>query len=413
MLTASVIARAVLTAAVAATPQAPPSPAATERARDLVSTFAAVRANAAKALGLRGERAGVPALVKALGDGEKSVRREAAKALGRIKDARAVASLAKALRDGDMNVRYHAAHALGEVRAAEASGALLGALFDPEWCVRDEAAWALRRLADADSAFAARLAPSLTSVQGSAHSRYDQVAWILRRGRYAVKKTADPVEREEAGRVALGEDGLAGHWSFDDGNARAARDVTGRGTDGEVRGCTSAKGRVGRALRFGDGGYVELGKPGALRIGGRPFTVMAWAKSDAPDGVVVARGGAFCGFSLYLKDGVARFGIHRTQDGPTYIAAGREKVAERWVHLAGVVKRERIELFVDAKLAATARTPGLVPSECGQGMEIGFDVGNSPAEITTAFTGVIDEVKAFEAALSAAAIAKHMAPARE
>jgi hypothetical protein len=38
-------------------------------------------------------------------------------------------------------------------------------------------------------------------------------------------------------------------------------------------------------------------------------------------------------------------------------------------------------------------------------MEIGFDVGNSPAEITDAFAGVLDEVKFFRAALSAEDIA--------
>jgi hypothetical protein len=46
------------------------------------------------------------------------------------------------------------------------------------------------------------------------------------------------------------------------------------------------------------------------------LTIMAWAKSDAPSGVVVARSGAFCGFSLYIMDGVAKFGIHRERDGP-------------------------------------------------------------------------------------------------
>jgi hypothetical protein len=127
---------------------------------------------------------------------------------------------------------------------------------------------------------------------------------------------------------------------------------------------------------------------------------MAWVQSDALNGVVVARGGAFCGFSLYLMDGVAKFGIHREQEGPAYIAAGRENVVGPWVHLAGVVKSDRIELYVNGKLAATAKTPGYIPGNCGQGMEIGFDTANSPAEITDHFQGIIDEVKVYHAALS-------------
>ena len=61
----------------------------------------------------------------------------------------------------------------------------------------------------------------------------------------------------------------------------------------------------------------------------------------------------------------------RVKDGPGHIAAGREAVVGSWVHLAGVVKSDRIELYVNAKLAASAKTPGYIPSNCGQGMEIG------------------------------------------
>jgi hypothetical protein len=119
---------------------------------------------------------------------------------------------------------------------------------------------------------------------------------------------------------------------------------------------------------------------------------------------VVARGGAFCGFSLYLLGGIPKFGIHRFQDGPAYIAAGQAEVVGRWVHLAGVVEAKRLLLYVDGKLSGTTETDGYIPGECGQGMEIGFDTANSPAEITDAFEGVIDEVKICRKALSDAEI---------
>ena len=80
-----------------------------------------------------------------------------------------------------------------------------------------------------------------------------------------------------------------------------------------------------------------------MPIASRPLTISAWVKSETKNGVVVARGGASCGFSLYVKDGVPKFGIHRVQEGPTYIAAGDEQVVGSWVHLAGVVKEDRVE----------------------------------------------------------------------
>ncbi|MHC5054827.1 MAG: HEAT repeat domain-containing protein [Planctomycetota bacterium] len=459
----------------AAAAVAPPK-AVEEHVRDLGSDLAAVRANAAAALGTIDHSAAVPALVKALRDPQGAVRREAAKALGTIKDPRAADALAAALADEDGTARFHAAHALGEIRDPGVAEALLGGLGDASSCVRDQAAWALRGLAD--PSVVGRLAKALEDDRADAA----HVVWILRHiggeravgalasllasrdawtreravralGELGAKSAAGPLvtalseadasvrRRAVAALVAIGGDeslaaledlaaretdpsvrdaareavarmsrdeALAAHWSFDDGSRKVARDVTGGGTDGEIIGCAPVEGRAGRALRFREGTYIELGKPALLQIGGRPFTVMAWVKSDAANGVVVARGGAFCGYSLYIKDGRPKFGIHRVQDGPAYIAAGREKVVGRWVHVAGVVRKDRVELYVDAKPAATAKTPGYIPGECGQGMEIGFDAGNSPAEIVDNFVGVIDEVKVFNEALSAAEIAKRM-----
>jgi hypothetical protein len=193
----------------------------------------------------------------------------------------------------------------------------------------------------------------------------------------------------------------AAWWSFDDQNAQTARDVTGGGSDGEIRRCTPVPGKIGAALKFTTGSCVSLGKVPKLPMAHQPLTIMAWVKPEADRGVVVARGGAFCGYSLYLLDGVAKFGIRRHQDGPTTIAAGRESLGREWVHLAGVIKAEGIELYVNGKLAAQAKTEGLIPGNAGQGMELGGDLGNSPAEITDSLVGVIDEVKVFLSDLSA------------
>jgi hypothetical protein len=215
--------------------------------------------------------------------------------------------------------------------------------------------------------------------------------------RETVDKALKRMTRQEA---------LAAHWSFDDKNEKVAKDVTGHGNDGEIKGCAVAEGKVGAALRFGKGKFIELGHPAALTIAGKPFTIMAWAKSDAPNGVVVARGGAFCGYSLHLKDGTPRFGIRLARDGPALIAASRETVGGGWVHLAGVVRADGIELYVNGKLAGTAASRSLFASNCGQGMEIGCDAGNSAVEVTDPFEGVIDEVKQFDAALTEKEIAK-------
>jgi len=405
-----------------------------------------VRREAAKALGFIKDRRAAPGLIAALGDPEVNVRLLAAYALGEIKDARAARPLLDALDDPEWCVRNQAAWGLREL-GDPAMAAPLAAALQKEDADVAHVVWLLRHLpAEAAVPAVASLlsAPEATTrvravaalsrieaetvVEPLLGALGDESREVRRAAVAALGKAGDDRAEAPIAKLAAGDPDpavrqaareallqmsrrkdLAAHWSFDDRNAQIAKDVTGRGNDGRIVGCEPVEGKVGHALRFGRGKYVELGKPAGLPIAEQPFTVTAWAKSDAPRGVVVARGGAFCGFSLYLIDGVPKFGIHRVQDGPAHIAAGRGSVAGSWVHLAGVVRSDRIELYVNGKLAATEKTPGYIPSNCGQGMEIGFDVGNSPAEITDPFEGVIDEVKIFLAALSEEEIAKEMA----
>ena len=402
-----------------------------------------VRLEAAKALGFIKDARAVAPLAEALGDREMNVRLYAAYALGEIKDPKATGPLLRALHDPEWCVRDQAAWALREIGDPKIAGPLAAALKDPSadaahvvWLLRhigasrvvgplaallDDPAADVRMRAVgalAELRNAAAVDPLLAALENKDPGvRRAAIGALLDIGDDRAKKPLeDLVAREqdasvrEAAAEALfqmsAEKDLVAYWSFDDRSTDVAKDTTGHGNDGEIRGCTPVEGKVGSALRFGPGKYIELGQPAGLPIAGRPLTFMAWVKSDAPSGVVVARGGAFCGFSLYLKDGVARFGIHREQESPAHIAAGKENVVGDWVHLAGVVKEDRVELYVNGKLAATEKTPGYIPGNCGQGMEIGFDTANSPAEITDPFEGILDEVKVYHAALSEDEIAE-------
>lgn len=402
-----------------------------------------VRREAAKALGAIKDGSAVGPLVDAMGDADKNVRFYAAYALGEIKDPKAADALLGGLRDPEWCVRDQAAWALREIGAPTLVGPLAAALTDPNadvshvfWLLRHaggrravehvaallenpdartrtRAVVALYELHTAEAV--APLIAALADVDPGV--RRLAIGALLEIGddrarkplRDLAAREKDPSVRQAAEAAVFemsAEKHLVAYWSFDDRSTDVARDATSRGNDGEIRGATAVEGKVGAALRFGRGKYIELGQPAGLPIANKPLTIMAWIKSEADRGVVVARGGAFCGFSLYLKDGVAKFGIQRAQEGPGYIVAGRENVVGAWVHLAGVVKIDRIELYVNGKLAATEKTTGYIPGNCGQGMEIGYDVSNSPAEIIDAFQGVIDEVKVYHAALGEEEIAE-------
>jgi hypothetical protein len=407
-----------------------------------LQTFCFIWATAVSPL-FSGEESSLPALITALKAPDKLARLQAAKAMAVLRDPRTVPALGDALADSDKNVRFYAAYALGEIKDAKAADALLKALRDPEWCVRDQAAWALRELRDT------KLAGPLAAMLREKNADVEHIVWLLLQtgGEEAfgalvtalkaddatVRRTAakallkiggerieqpfaelltretDPGVRavvEKAVAKAKRSEALAAHWSFDDKSATVAKDVSGRAVDGQIKGCTVAEGKVGAALRFGKGKFIELGRAQKPSVAKTPFTIMAWIKTDAPTGVVVARGGAACGYSLYLKDSLPKFGIRRSQASDADIVAGREKVGGDWTHLAGVVHEDRLELYVNGKLAGTAKCGGVLHGNGGQGMEIGFDVGNSAVEICDVFEGVIDEVKQFDAPLSEKEIAK-------
>ncbi len=403
----------------------------------------AVRRESAKALGGIKDARAVPHLIEALNDSDVNVRLYAAYALGEIKDPRSVDALVQSLDDPEWAVRDQVRWALAGIGGREIAGPVADALRAPRADLAG-LAWLLGRL-DADQV-AAHVAALLNEDDATVRLRavdvlgglespaaVDPLAAALEDCAAAVRSRAvaglvrlsddrtigplraladreqDPAVRKAAEHAIaelLRHEALAAHWGFDDGDTEVARDMGGRGVDGTIRGCRPAEGKIGRGLRFGPGTYIELGKPSELPIANQPFTVMAWLTSEADRGVIVARGGAYCGYSLYVKDGTAKFGIQREKDAPGYIAAGSERVVGRWVHLAGVIRDDRIELYVDGKRASAVDTPGYIPGNCGQGMEIGHDLGTSPAEIQDHFHGVIDEVKVFEAALSAEEIAR-------
>jgi HEAT repeat protein len=405
---------------------------------------AGVRRESAKALGRIRATAAVPALVQALGDADTDVRFYAAYSLGELKVPAAVPALLAAMADPAWRVRDQAAWALRETPSAEVVDAMMEALAAPAakpdvivWILqkqdRDESVARLIGLLRADdpvariralralAAFEAGRAVEpmrraledpdaevrLAAIEGLCTLGAEGVESSLRK---MARNDADSRVRQaaqEAVKRLMRHDDLAAYWSFDDGNAQTAEDVTGNGSDGEIKGATPVEGKQGKALRFTGGQYVELGRPENLHIGNLPLTIAAWIKAEAPTGVVVARGGGFCGFSLYLLDGVPKFGIHRVQDGPAYIAAAEKQIPMgEWVHLAGVVQEKSVRIYVNGAPAGESETPGYIPGDCGQGMEIGFDTANSPCEIVDPFEGLIDEVRVYHAALAEANLTK-------
>ena len=171
----------------------------------------------------------------------------------------------------------------------------------------------------------------------------------------------------------------------------------------------------------GEKGYLLLGSPRAgasqikvansktLSVAGKPLTVEAWVKPEAPNGAIVAKGGSATGFALSLKGGKPRF-ENRVKSKVQPVAAD-ENILGKWTHLVGqVTKDKKLRIYVNGKLAGEAMTTAYAgPS--GQAMEIGADLGSGAGDYESPynFTGVIDEVRMYYRELTPDEIAQHYA----
>jgi len=159
---------------------------------------------------------------------------------------------------------------------------------------------------------------------------------------------------------------------------------------------------------------VRIAKSKSLNPARKPVTIEAWIKADKPGGVILARGGAGTGYVLYIRGGRAKFAVRSGGKLVTLSGKGKglARIVGRWTHVAGVLNGEKgMRIFVDGKLAGSAQAAAMITANPQEGMEIGADdasiVGNYNGAMP--FTGLIDEVKVYRRALTAAEIARHAA----
>ncbi len=160
-----------------------------------------------------------------------------------------------------------------------------------------------------------------------------------------------------------------------------------------------------KPTRPSGGSYVGVEKSKSLNPAGKPLTIEAWVKAENGNGVAVARGGDAHGYALFLKEGKPQFAI---RVGSKMSSVGAEQnVVGKWVHLAGVLTPDKkLQVFVNGKLAGSAQAEGFIVADPAQPMEIGADEGGAVGDYQSPFglKGVIDEVKVYHRALSAAEI---------
>ena len=200
--------------------------------------------------------------------------------------------------------------------------------------------------------------------------------------------------------------------SFDEASGNAI-DASPSGRNGVITGAVRVPGKVGSALSFnGISDWVTVtdgaaGTPLDLTTG---MTLEAWVKPTAIDGweavIVKERGTNSLSYALYAHDGAPLSGGFDAPAGYSRIGAidqavrGTARISTTaWTHLAvtydGAVQRFYVN---GVEVAAHAQTGSMAVGD--QPLRIGGDA-TFPGEF---FQGLIDEVKVYNRALTAAEV---------
>ena len=202
--------------------------------------------------------------------------------------------------------------------------------------------------------------------------------------------------------------GLIAYWKLDETEGSVAYDSAGL-SDGALSGDPDwepANGRIDGALRL-DGTNDVVTTPFVLDPSRGPFGVLAWIKGGAPGQVALSQQNGANWLMADVVEGALRTdlkkpgttGRNASPPGPP-LSSSTIVTDGDWHRIAFITDGSRRILYVDGVEVAGDITPALEPAS--DGLYIG---AGSNLESAGFFSGLIDDVRIYETALSADEIA--------
>jgi hypothetical protein len=206
-------------------------------------------------------------------------------------------------------------------------------------------------------------------------------------------------------------DGLVGHWTFDDGTGSVAADSSGQGNHCLIRGPEGAQrwteGPVDGALELTGEIWLECPRAGALAALSREVTIALWIRRTGSEGGVRAlvsrplEGGEEDRFRLGFRG--ERLWLRSMTAGTA--AGGAPLLARhRWYHVAGTLSRDgTARVYVDGVEVGSKQVSGRPPIGGGASpLLIGAALQGS--KVAHHLRGMVDDLVLYDRALSAAQI---------
>lgn len=207
------------------------------------------------------------------------------------------------------------------------------------------------------------------------------------------------------------QEGLVGHWKFNETSGATASDSSDNGNDGTLNGDPQwVTGYFGGGLEF-DGAGDEVNVPYSPSLNPEQFTACLWA--NVAPGSTGHRAAISCrddgpqrGYIIYAEPGNTwQFWIGVGAGGVTWNPAQGPAVnLGEWTHLTAVYSDGEQKLYVDGELAGEAT--GALNINTAQELLIG--AGANEATHQFLFVGNIDDVRVYNRALTEEDIAQVM-----
>ena len=202
--------------------------------------------------------------------------------------------------------------------------------------------------------------------------------------------------------------GLVAAYGFDEGTGATTADQSGSGNTGTLANTAWAgagNGKFGNALSFnGSTSLVTAANSASLNLT-TGMTIEAWVKPTSLaswNTVVFKERTGYYGWAMYANTGTNRPSANNFTSGDNDVRGTAQVAVNTWTHLAATYDGTVLALYVNGTQAATLVASGAMNSGTGS-LRIG---GNTIwGEY---FNGLIDEVRVYNRALSAAEITTDM-----
>jgi hypothetical protein len=193
---------------------------------------------------------------------------------------------------------------------------------------------------------------------------------------------------------------IVGLWLFDAGNGDVAKDISPNGNNASFNGNPKwVAGKFGQAISFdGADDYLSAEDSDSLDVAGEAITLLAWIKGDAWPASwnhVIRK--------TPENPRIYILGVHSTGLPFTFLKTDVQQYADiqgkaplptqEWIHLGMTYNGEEIAVYVNGEVETAVPASGAIEASEGE-LRIGR---GAPAGY---FTGIIDEVGIFRAALS-------------